>query len=40
MFHKYCEHQTYELMKKLAFHILQDLFTKWQSENCELSKED
>ena len=35
----YCERQTYELMKKLVCHILQDLFTKWQSGNCELSKE-
>jgi hypothetical protein len=30
----------YELMKKLVCHILRDLFTKSQSGNCELSKED
>jgi hypothetical protein len=35
----YCERQTCELRKKLVYHILQDQFTKLQSENCELSKE-
>jgi len=34
------ERRMYELMKKLVCHILRDLFTKSQSGNCELSKED
>jgi hypothetical protein len=35
----YYERQMYGLMKRLVCHILRDLFTKWQSGNCELSKE-